>query len=182
MTFVAAKWSLDDYHQMIEVGLLADRAVELINGEIIQIAPEGVSHSFYCRETVKYLRSVLQDRAEVSGAYPITLPNNSEPEPDIAIIQTPYTIYKTRHPIPGDIFWLIEVANATLVNDLGVKRELYARSGILEYWVMNLQANELVVFKNLTADGYQSETRFTSGTISPIAFPDIFIDVPRLFQ
>ena len=182
MTLVAAKWSLDDYHQMIEIGLLDDRAVELIDGQIIQMTPEGVAHSFYCRETVKYLRSVLGDRAEVSEAHPITLPNNSEPEPDIAVVKTPYTIYKTRHPIPGDIFWLIEVANATLVNDLGVKRELYARSAILEYWVMNLQANELVVFKHLTADGYQSQIHFTSGTVSPISFPDISIDIAKLFQ
>ena len=182
MTLIAAKWSLDDYHQMIETGILDDRAVELINGEIIQMSPEGVPHSFYCRETVKYLRSILGERAEVSEAHPITLPNNSEPEPDIAIVKTPYTIYKTRHPIPDDIFWLIEVSNATLSTDLGVKKELYARSGILEYWVMNLQTSELVVFKNLTPDGYQSETRFNSGNISALAFPDIAIDISRLFR
>jgi Uma2 family endonuclease len=182
MTLIAAKWSLDDYHQMIETGLLDDRSVELINGEIVQMSPEGVPHSFYCRETVKYLRLILGELAEVSEAHPITLPNASEPEPDIAIVQTPSTIYKTRHPIPSDIFWLIEVSNATLTTDLGVKKDLYARSGIPEYWVMNLQTNELVVFKNLTADGYQSETRFTNGTISPSAFPDISIDIPRLFR
>ena len=155
MTLIAAKWSLDDYHQMIETGILEDRAVELINGEIIQMSPEGVPHSFYCRGTAKYLGLILGDRAEVSEAHPITLPNNSEPEPDIAIVQAPDTLYQTRHPQPDDIFWLIEISNATLVKDLGVKKELYARSSILGYWVMNLQTSELMVFKNLTADGYQ---------------------------
>jgi Uma2 family endonuclease len=182
MTLIAAKWSLDDYHQMIEIGLLADRPVELIDGEIIQMSPEGVPHIFYCRGTAKYLRSILGDRAEISEAHPITLPNDSEPEPDIAIIRTPDTLYQTRHPQPDDIFWLIEVSNSTLVKDLGVKQDLYARSGIPEYWVMNLQTSELVVFKNLTADGYQSETRFTNGTISPSAFPDISIEISRLFR
>ncbi len=182
MTLIAAKWSLDDYHQMIDAGILDDRAVELINGEIVQMSPEGVPHTFYCRETVKYLRLILGELAEVSEAHPITLPNASEPEPDIAIVQTPSTIYKTRHPIPSDIFWLIEVSNSTLVKDLGVKKDLYARSGIPEYWVMNLQTNELVVFKNLTADGYQSKTAFSDGSISPLAFPDISIDIPRLFS
>jgi Uma2 family endonuclease len=182
MTLIAAKWSLDDYHQMIEIGLLADRPVELIDGEIIQMSPEGAPHTFYCRGTAKYLRLILGELAEVSEAHPITLPNDSEPEPDIAIVKTPFTIYKARHPIPSDIFWLIEVSNSTLAIDLGVKQDLYARSGIPEYWVMNLQTNELVVFKNLTADGYQSETRSTNGTISPSAFPDISIDISRLFQ
>jgi Uma2 family endonuclease len=182
MTLIAAKWSLDDYHQMIDAGILDDRAVELINGEIVQMSPEGVPHTFYCRETVKYLRLILGELAEVSEAHPITLPNASEPEPDIAIVQTPSNMYKTRHPIPSDIFWLIEVSNSTLVKDLGVKKDLYARSGIPEYWVMNLQANELVVFKNLTADGYQSKATFTDGFISPLAFPDISIDRPRLFR
>jgi Uma2 family endonuclease len=182
MTLIAAKWSLDDYHQMIDAGILDDRAVELINGEIVQMSPEGVPHTFYCRGTAKYLRSILGDRAEISEAHPITLPNDSEPEPDIAIIRTPDTLYQTRHPQPDDILWLIEVSNSTLVKDLGVKKDLYARSGIPEYWVMNLQINELVVFKNLTADGYQSKAAFSDGFISPLAFPDISIDIQRLFR
>lgn len=58
MTLIPAKWSLDDYHHMIESGLLDNRSVELINGEIIQMSPEGVSHSFSCRGTAQYLRSI----------------------------------------------------------------------------------------------------------------------------
>jgi Uma2 family endonuclease len=105
MTLIAAKWSLDDYHQMIESGLLDNRSLELINGEIIQMSPEGVSHSFYCRGTAKYLRSILGDRAEISEAHPITLANDldSEPEPDIAVLRTPDTLYQTRHPFPKGV-------------------------------------------------------------------------------
>ena len=182
MTLITAKWSLDDYHQMIESGLLAERSLELINGEIIEMSPEGVSHSFYCRGTAKYLRLLLGNRAEVSEAHPITLPNDSEPEPDIAIVRTPDTLYQTRHPFPEDIFWLIEIANSTLAKDLGVKRELYARAGIPEYWVMNLQTLELVVFRDLSDNEYRSEVCFTSGEISPLAFPNLSIDVSRLFR
>jgi Uma2 family endonuclease len=182
MTLIAAKWSLDDYHQMIEAGILEDRPVELINGAIIQMSPESFPHSFYCRGTAKYLQSILGDRAEISEAHPITLLNDSEPEPDIAIIKTPDTLYQTRHPQVEDIFWLIEVSNATLVKDLGVKQDLYARSGIPEYWVMNLQTSELVVFKNLIAEKYHSETHFTHGKISPLAFPDVSIEISRLFR
>ena len=182
MTLITAKWSLDDYHQMIESGLLAERSLELINGEIIEMSPEGVSHSFYCRGTAKYLRSLLGNRAEVSEAHPITLPNDSEPEPDIAIVRSPDTLYQTRHPFPEDIFWLIEIANSNLAKDLGVKRELYARAGIPEYWVMNLQTSELVIFRDLIDNKYRSEICLNDGDISPLAFPDISIDISRLFR
>ena len=173
MTLITAKWNLHDYHQMIESGLLDDRLLELINGEIIQMVPEGIAHSFYCRSTAKYLRSVLGDRAEISEAHPITIPNDSEPEPDIAILKTPDTLYQNRHPLPTDVFWLIEIANTTLVKDLGIKRAIYALAGIPEYWVMNLQTLELVVFRNPNQDQYGSELRLSSGLISPLAFPEI---------
>ncbi len=95
MTLISAQWSIDDYHQMIESGLLDCRSLELINGQIIQMSPEGVAHSFYCRATAKYLRSLLEGRAEISEAHPITLLiNNSEPEPDIAILRTPIPCIK----------------------------------------------------------------------------------------
>jgi Uma2 family endonuclease len=182
MALTTAKWSLDDYHQMIEAGLLEDRSIELINGEMIEMSPEGVAHSFYCRGTAKYLRSILGDRAEISEAHPIILPNNSEPEPDIAILHTPDTRYQTRHPFATDIFWLIEIANSTLSKDLGVKKDLYAQAGIPEYWVMNLQTSELVIFRDLTDGGYRSEICLGSGTISPLAFPDLSIDLFSLFR
>ncbi len=182
MTLITAKWNLDDYHQMIESGLLDDRSLELINGEIIQMSPEGIAHSFYCRGTAKYLRMILGDRAEISEAHPIMIPNDSEPEPDIAILRTPDTLYQSRHPLPADVFWLIEIANTTLAKDLGVKKDLYAQAGIPEYWVMNLQTSELVIFRDLIVAEYRSEVRLSNGTISPLSFPDIFVDVSRLFR
>ena len=158
---------------MIESGLLDNRSLELINGEIIEVSPEGVAHSFCCRGTAKYLRSILGNCAEVSEAHPITLPNDSEPEPDIAIVRTPDTLYQTRHPFPEDIFWLIEIANSTLAKDLGVKRDLYAQAGIPEYWVMNLQTSELVVFRDLIDNKYRSEICLNDGNISPLDLSEI---------
>ena len=180
MTIATAKWSLQDYHQMIEVGLLDERKVELVNGEIIEMSPEGAPHSSYCGEIAEYLRRILGDRAKVREAHPITLANNSEPEPDLAIVRNRATLYRDRHPHPKDIFWLIEVANSTLVKDLCMKRDLYASAEIEEYWVLNLQASTLVVFRDLTKSGYQSETTFTTGIIFPLAFPDLSIDIQQL--
>jgi Uma2 family endonuclease len=134
-------------------------------------------HSFYGTETGEYLRQLLGNRAKIREAHPITLPNNSEPEPDLAIVRMPAALYRDRHPHVEDIFWLIEISNSTLVKDLGMKKDIYADAGILEYWVMDLQASELIVFRDLTTEGYQSETRLNSGRISPLAFPDISIAV-----
>ncbi len=181
MVLVYAKWNLQDYHQMIETGLLDDRHVELLGGEIVEMSPEGAPHSSYCSETVEYLRQMLGDRAKVREAHPITLPNNSEPEPDIAIVKVRSTLYRDRHPHPEDIFWLIEISNSTLAVDLGIKQQIYAAAGIKEYWVMNLQRSVLVVFRDLTTVGYQSETIMTSGTISPLAFNDVSIELQQLF-
>jgi Uma2 family endonuclease len=181
MSIVTAKWSLEDYHQMIDTGLLDDRKVELLCGEIIEMSPEGTAHTSYCDETGEYLRRILGTRARVREAHPITLPNNSEPEPDIAVVKVSPTLYRDRHPQVSDIFWLIEISNSTLIKDLGMKKDIYADAGIPEYWVMNLQESVLVVFRDLTESGYQSETRLNSGTISPLAFLDVSIDVERLF-
>jgi Uma2 family endonuclease len=180
MTLVTAKWSLEDYHRMIDTGLLDERQVELIDGEILEMAPEGAGHSYNGRELGKYLRLQLGDLVEVSESYPITLPNNSEPQPDVAILKPPAANYSTRHPYPEDIYWLIEISNTTLARDLGMKKELYASAGIVEYWVVDLRNGVLVVFRDLTADGYGSESRYESGTISPLAFSDVALDIEKL--
>ncbi len=180
MTIVTAKWSLQDYHQMIETGLLDERKVELVCGEIIEMSPEGAPHSSSCSEIGEYLRRILGDRAKIREAHPITLPNNSEPEPDIAIVKIRSSLYRDRHPYSEDVFWLIEIANSTLAKDLGIKKDLYADAGIEEYWVINLLESALVVFRDLMAGEYRSTTHFTSGTISPLAFPDLSIDIQQL--
>jgi Uma2 family endonuclease len=181
MTLTTAKWTIDEYHQLVETGILDDRRVELLEGIIVDMPPEGLPHTFYCDESVVYLRTLLGDRAKVREAHPITLPNDSEPEPDIAIVQMPNSQYRTHHPYPADIFWLIEYADSTLRKDLNEKKRVYASAGIQEYWVVNLQASELVVFRDLEIDTYRAEIILTTGNLSPLSFPDIQVDVSRLF-
>jgi Uma2 family endonuclease len=180
MTIANAKWSIQDYHQMIATGLLDDRKVELIKGDIIEMSPEGAAHPAYCSDIGEYLRRILGAQAKIREAHPITLPDNSEPEPDIAIVRNVSTRYRDRHPHPEDIFWLIEIANSTLAKDLGIKKDTYAEAGIREYWVLNLQESVLVVFSDLVNAEYRSTTNLTSGLISPQVFPEIAIDVRQL--
>jgi Uma2 family endonuclease len=181
MTLTVAKWSIDEYHQLVESGVLADRKVELLNGIIVEMPPEGMPHAVYCTDTVEYLRRLLGNRAAVREGNPITLPNDSEPEPDIAIVAEPNRQYLTHHPYPADIFWLIEYSHTTLNKDLNDKKRVYAEAGIEEYWVVNLKASELIVFRDLAADIYNSELIFVNGNISPLSFPDLQIEIGKLF-
>ena len=89
-----AKWSLLEYHQMIESGLLQNRQVELIYGEIIEMSPEGAPHSSFCSEVSEYLRRVLGNLAKVREAHPITLSDKSEPEQDLYLWRSSHICWK----------------------------------------------------------------------------------------
>ena len=173
------KWTVADYHQLIETGLLEGKPVELLEGELIEMSPEGIPHSYTNRTVGDYLRTVLNGLALISEAHPITL-DNSEPEPDIAIVRLPEEIYKQHHPYLEDIYWLIEVSNRTLEKDLKEKIITYARNGIPEYWVIDLPNKKLWVFTQPEKKAYNKTQEFTTGIISPQSFPNISLEVQRL--
>ena len=181
MSLTTVKWTVADYHRIIAAGILEERNVELIGGEIVEMAPEGESHAYCSDEAGEYLIYLLGDRAKVRQGKPITLLlSNSEPEPDIAIIQRLGQDYREHHPYPENIFWLIEYSNSTLSKDLGIKNQIYAAAGIAEYWVINLRTMELIVFRSPTDEGYQLRETLTQGNINPLAFPDVAVSINRL--
>jgi len=182
MTVTTAKWKLDDYHRMIEVGLLEGRHVELLNGEIIEMAPEGPEHAYLGDETGKYLSSLLKERARVREGRPITLPGDSEPEPDLAIVKPLGQTYRQRHPYSEDIFWLIEFSNTSLAKDLDTKRKTYATANIGEYWVVDLKHQHLKIFRDPLEGNYETEVTLTSKEVIPQAFPDVAISVQQLLR
>lgn len=182
MTIIIAKWSIDEYHRMIEAGILSDRKVELLQGEIIEMSPEGEPHAYCSDEAAEYLGKLLNERAKVRQAKPITLPSESEPEPDISVVQRLKREYREHHPYPENIFWVIEYANSSLEKDLETKSKIYAQAGILEYWVVNLRKFNLVVFRDILDGEYATKQTFTSGIIQPLSFPDISVEVERIIN
>jgi Uma2 family endonuclease len=182
MTIATVKWSLDEYHRMIAAGILVDRRVELLKGDIVERVIEGEPHAYSRNEADEYLTELLGDRAKVRQDSPVTLPNNSEPEPDIAIVQRLGREYQSHHPYPENIFWLIEYAESSLVKDLEIKSKIYAEAGIPEYWVVNLKTMQLIVFRDPQDSEYTSQQTFTGGTISPLAFPDVAINVVAILN
>ena len=176
-----AKWTVEDYHRLVEGGLLADRRVELLQGEIVQMAPEGPLHSSMTRGLSGYLQRQLGERAIVSEAHPITL-SDSEPEPDLAIVRPPESQYRDRHPYPEDIFWLVEVSRSTLEYDLNDKKKTYARARIAEYWVVDVLGKQIRIFRQPQGENYQLELAVSQGNIAPLAFPDLVVSVERLWE
>ena len=170
MELTLAKWSVDDYHRMIDTGLLDHRHVELIEGEIVERVPEGSDHIYSGETLAEKFRRWFQDRAYVREARPITL-ENSEPEPDVAIAQGTRKNYTKRHPYPEDLLLVVEVSKSTLRYDLKQKRDLYARANIAEYWVVDLVGKQLHVFRQSNGQQYTEKFIVTEGAIAPPSFP-----------
>ncbi len=179
MTLTTYKWSIKEWHDLVNSGVLAGKRVELLEGEIIEMSPEGIPHRNTNHKVVKYLRKLIEGLAEVYESHPITL-DNSEPEPDIAIVRLPESIYDTHHPYPEDIYWLIEISNVTLIKDLEQKTITYARNGIPEYWVIDLKNNQLIVHTQPQDNSYAQIVKYKVGIISPLAFPQIVISINHL--
>ena len=180
MTFIAAKWTINEYHRMVAAGILGDRKVELLKGEIVEMPPESELHAYCSDEAGEYLTKLLAERAKIRHAKPITLHNNSEPEPDIAIVQRLGREYREHHPYPENVFWLIEYANSSLEKDLEIKNKIYAEAGIAEYWVVNLKKSHLVVFREPLDGDYANKSTLTTGTIQPLAFPDVSVSIEQI--
>lgn len=177
-----ARISLDQYHRMVEAGIWDDRHVELLNGIIVEMSPEGPPHAHCSADASEYLIHLLGQQAQVRSAKPITLPNGSEPEPDIAIVQRLGDEYLNHHPYPENIFWVIEYSNTSLEKDLGLKTAVYAVAEITEYWIVDLKANKLIVLREPVNGTYQSQQEMTTGTIQPLAFASVAVEVSRLLK
>ncbi|HEY9770804.1 MAG TPA: Uma2 family endonuclease [Coleofasciculaceae cyanobacterium] len=179
MTSIIYQWSVDEWHELVDAGVLEGKPVELLEGNIVEMSPEGIEHSYTNQSVSDYLRDLLKGQAHVREGHPITL-DNSEPEPDIAIVQLPETIYRSHHPYPQDIYWLIEVSNRTLKKDLEQKIITYARNGIPEYWIIDLKNKKLIIHTQLQNTHYSQTTEYQSGSVTSQAFAEIKIDLDKL--
>ena len=175
------RWSVEDYHQLVDAGFLVGQQVELIAGEILERVPERADHTYMWGSLVERLRRLLGDRALVRPPAPITL-SNSEPEPDIAVVRGTWEDCRDRHPGVNDIFLLVEVSRSTLRFDRSTKVALYGSEGIEEYWIVDLQNRCLEVYRNPGNGGYGDRQVLTEGAIAPLAFPDCVIQVESLFR
>ncbi|PSR18502.1 hypothetical protein C8255_07085 [filamentous cyanobacterium CCP3] len=178
MAVTIARWTLADYHHMVSAGLFEGRHIELLNGLIVEMPPEGPEHADSSTCLMPLLWSMAEGRYQVRAAKPISIPpNDSEPEPDIALVRD--RSYRNAHPQPEDIFLVIEFSNTSLAKDTEDKPLVYAQAGIEEYRVINLRDRCVILYRDPVEGNYQSHQRISSGQILPVAFPDVVISLER---
>ncbi len=176
-------WNVDEYHRLIETGILtSDEKVELLAGQIIQMSPQRPPHAATTQCASDYLRDLLSLRATIRVQLPITLPPNSEPEPDIAVVRIDSRKYFDHHPAPDEIFLLVEVAKTTLRSDRTIKLPTYAKANIPEYWILDVEERIVNIFREPVGETYQQEIILNQdATISIVAFPDVTVSLNNLF-
>ncbi|MCS6815261.1 MAG: Uma2 family endonuclease [Cyanobacteria bacterium] len=133
------RFTVQDYHRLVELGFLGeDDHIELIRGELMQMAAKGVMHEACIRRLLRQLPQSLNNQATLQCQAPIVLSFDGEPEPDFAVLRNREDDYTTAHPTPADILLVIEVADTSLEYDRTVKLSLYAEAAIPHYWLFNL--------------------------------------------
>jgi Uma2 family endonuclease len=138
--------SVEQYHEMIRAGILtSDDPVELLEGWLVCKMPKNPPHRIATRLAQKTLEGVVSAGWYVDSQEPITL-DDSEPEPDVMVIRGETRDYLARHPGAGDLALVVEVADTTLERDRGGKKRLYARAGIVVYWIINLSERLVEVY------------------------------------
>lgn len=167
------RFTLAEYHTLIEVGVLKPGdPYELLNGVIKYKMPQNTPHASTASKLEKRIWKMLPDELLLRTQKPISIPNqDSEPEPDLAIIFGPENRYDEAQPLPREVLLLIEVADSSLDEDLGEKLVGYASARIPAYWVVNLRARVVEVFsqprggRNPT---YRNRLTFAAGSVIPV--------------
>jgi Uma2 family endonuclease len=151
------RFTVDEYYLMGEAGILKeDDRVELVEGQIINMAPKGLRHSQCVAKLTRALVLQLGRNALVWAQNPIRLSNTSEVQPDLALLRNrDYSLDETA-PGPADVLLVVEVSDLTLTYDRSAKLPLYARFAIPEYWLVNLKENLIEVCSDPSGDTYQT--------------------------
>ncbi len=176
------RFTVSEYHRMSELGILVPtERTELVNGQIIAMAAKGTLHTSAVLLTQDLLSDRLGKQVFVKSQDPIRLNDDSEPEPDILLAVRDPLAYSTHHPTAAEVLLVIEIADSSLKYDLETKAPLYAKAGILEYWVLDVVERKLHVFQQPTALEYQRQTILAETLeIAPLAFPDCAIAIRDL--
>ncbi len=173
MEQVRHRVTVADYYKMAEAGILGeDNRVELIDGEIVDMAPIGSKHAFVVSSLAQFFTLAARNQYLVSVQNPLRLDNRSEPQPDIALLKPGN--YMDNLPGASDVLLIVEVAHSSINFDRGVKLDLYARHGIPEVWLLDLMGGELLVCRK-PADG-QYRTLFkplASESVSPLLATEV---------
>jgi Uma2 family endonuclease len=176
-------WTRYEYNQMAQLGLFTGKRVELIEGQVIEMSPMGSLHATAIALAARTVEPAFGDRYFSRWQMPFAISDISEPEPDVAIVLGAIRDYVDAHPTTAAL--IIEVADTSLTYDRETKGSLYAKAGIEDYWIVNLVARQVEVYRQPIVDeealyGYRYADKVIYGerdTITPLAQPGATIAV-----
>src|SRR5262245_16999257 len=176
------RFTADDYQRMGEAGILrAEDRVELVDGEIVSMTPIGPRHMACVDRATRVFVTAMGDAAIVRVQGSVRLDLYSEPEPDIVLLEPRQDYYATRMAGPADILLLLEVAESSIDIDRDVKLKLYARSGVHEYWILDLNEDVLTCFDEPAGDAYERVRHYQHGqSVAPLLLPGCMVAVDDL--
>jgi Uma2 family endonuclease len=177
------QWTVSDYHRMGGAGIFhEDSRVELIEGEIIDMAPIGSNHAGIVSYLTRQFGLAVGERAIVWPQNPIVLDKHSEPQPDMVLLAPRNDFYRNAHPRPADVLLIVEVSDSTLRYDRRIKIPLYARHGIPEVWLVDVEHEELSLFRKPAKGHYQDVIGPAPlGVTTPDQLPEVAVDLSGLF-
>ena len=173
------------YHRMGEAGILTeDDRIELINGELIEMAPIGQDHMAIANRLNEFLVLAVAGRAIVSVANPVRIDRLNELQPDFSILRRRMDFYGTgEFPHAPDVLLVIEVAKSSLRFDRKVKLPIYARAGIAEYWIVDVQHRLLEVYRSPVGDGYADvSTKRPGESVALTLMPEVEFAIGPMFD
>jgi len=178
------RFTVKEYYRMAETGVLPPGArVELLDGRILDMSPIGPFHGGVTTFLNQLFTSAAKGRWLTAVQNPVRLDDQSEPQPDLALLRPSPDFYRRRHPAADDVFLLVEVSDTSLEIDLEDKLPAYGRAGIPEVWIVNLNDQTIGVYREPHFAGYGSKAILHAGDqASPARFPDVTIDVAALLQ
>lgn len=163
-----------EYDQLVRLGVFEGERVELLYGRMVEMSPIGREHAYSVWRLLQALTLALAGRARVQSQSPVAASDDSEPEPDIAVLEL--GDYLDDHADTAHL--LVEVADSSLDKDLLVKARLYAQMGVPDYWVVDLVHRVVVVHRRPVEGRYAEVTTVSAdGEVVVLAFPDVVVRV-----
>jgi Uma2 family endonuclease len=167
------RMTVEEYERLADAGVLKDRRVELINGWLVKKMTTKPSHVIAVDATREAIAGLLPPGWWLREEKPVRIPDFDEPEPDISVVRGSRNEYRSRHPAPGDIEFLVEVSETSLSWDRAGKMSAYARAGVPTYWILNLIDRELEVYSRPTPGGYEKKQVLKPGDQASVVFDQV---------
>lgn len=176
------RFTADDFHRMEAAGILGgDDQVELVDGQIVEVAPDPVEHPESVARVGAAISAAVGDRATVRQHCPVAVGGLSEPEADVCVVLGEAGDHDSSGPRPSDVLLVVEVCETAVSFDDDVKGPIYAKAGIIENWIVDVAAGVVLVARDPQPCGYMDKRRLTAGeTVTPLMLPGATVAVADL--